>query len=122
MKQQVWDSLTENYSKHNERQISSLFEEKTRFKNFSAEGAGLFIDFSKTNIDHAAKDLLIQLIKKSNVLNKREQMFSGEIINESENRAVLHFALRGDYKNLGERSQGSIRSIAKARSQMEKFA
>ena len=122
MKQQVWDSLTENYSKHNERQISSLFEEKTRFKNFSAEGAGLFIDFSKTNIDHAAKDLLIQLIKKSNVLNKRAQMFSGEIINESENRAVLHFALRGNYKNLGKRSQGSIRSIAKARSQMEKFA
>ena len=84
MKQQAWNSLIANNSKNRKRKISTLFEDKTRFKKFSAEGAGLFFDFSKTNIDLEAKNLLFQLIEYSNVKNKRKEMFSGEIINKSE--------------------------------------
>ena len=122
MKQQVWNSLIANNSKNRKRTISTLFEDKTRFKEFSAEGAGLFFDFSKTNIDLEAKNLLFQLIEHSNVRNKRKEMFSGEIINKSEKRAVLHFALRSNAETLGEECQDSFQGIATTRIRMEQFA
>ena len=122
MKQQVWNSLIANNSKNKKRKISTLFEDKTRFKKFSAEGAGLFFDFSKTNIDLEAKNLLFQLIEHSNVLNRRKEMFSGEIINKSEKRAVLHFALRSNAETLGEECQDSFQKIATTRIRMEQFA
>jgi glucose-6-phosphate isomerase len=121
MKQQVWDSLIDNNSKHKKRKISTLFEDKSRFKKFSAEGAGLFFDFSKTNIDLEAKNLLVQLIENSNIPNKRKEMFSGEIINKSEKRAALHFALRSNDEILGEECQDSLQGIATTRIQMEQF-
>ena len=122
MKQQVWNSLIANNSKNRKRAISTLFEDKTRFKKFSAEGAGLFFDFSKTNIDLEAKNLLFQLIEYSNVKNKRKEMFSGEIINKSEKRAVLHFALRSNAETLGQECQDSFQRIATTRIRMEQFA
>jgi glucose-6-phosphate isomerase len=100
MNSQDWKSLKEHYSKIENRKIKSLFNNKNRFENFSSEAAGLFLDFSKTNIDRIEKEMLLSLIEKSGVLEKKQAMFSGKKLNTSENRSALHFALRSTQKEL----------------------
>ena len=54
----------------------------------------MVLDYAKTNIDAAARDLLFALLDQTGVAAKREAMFTGAAINETEGRAVLHTALR----------------------------
>jgi glucose-6-phosphate isomerase len=61
----------------------------------SAPGTGISLDFSRQAIDDAVLDLLLQLAGQARVAAQRDAMFSGEPINRTEHRAVLHVALRG---------------------------
>ncbi|SFN17674.1 glucose-6-phosphate isomerase [Formivibrio citricus] len=65
-----------------------------RFERFSLEAAGIFLDYSKNRITTETLPLLAQLAREAGVESLRERMFSGERINRTENRAVLHTALR----------------------------
>ena len=67
-----------------------------RFHRFSAEGAGLFLDYSKNRITDKTMALLLDLAREADVAGRIEAMFSGARINVTENRAVLHTALRAD--------------------------
>lgn len=89
-----WQSLEHHYAKVAGRSLISLFQDENRFQTFSAESDGLLLDYSKTNIDHTARDLLLELLGNSGVSEKRDAMFSGAKINTTETRAVLHTALR----------------------------
>src|SRR6478672_11748654 len=60
----------------------------------TAEGAGLFLDFSKNRVTDDTMRLLCQLAEESGMPERREAMFRGERINVSEDRPVLHVALR----------------------------
>ncbi|MDP3430790.1 MAG: glucose-6-phosphate isomerase, partial [Desulfomicrobium sp.] len=64
-----------------------------RFDRFSAEGAGLFLDYSKNRITDKTMNLLFDLAREADVAGRIEAMFSGARINTTENRAVLHVAL-----------------------------
>ena len=66
-----------------------------RFGRFSQEAPYVFADLSKNRIDAATEALLFDLARQSGVLEHRDAMFAGEVINTSEQRAVLHTALRG---------------------------
>ncbi|MCX2721986.1 glucose-6-phosphate isomerase [Roseibium salinum] len=65
-----------------------------RFEKFSARTDDLLLDYSKSKIDVKAMDLLVQLAKAADVEGRRAAMFAGEKINVTEQRAVLHTALR----------------------------
>ncbi|HET8829932.1 MAG TPA: glucose-6-phosphate isomerase [Pelobium sp.] len=65
-----------------------------RFKKFSIQFNDIFLDYSKNRIDDKTIALLLQLAKECNLENAINSMFNGEEINETENRAVLHTALR----------------------------
>ena len=65
-----------------------------RFTRFSAEGAGIFLDYSRNHIEKETLDLLLALARQQKVEEWRDAMFRGEKINATENRAVLHTALR----------------------------
>lgn len=67
-----------------------------RFDRFSAQGAGLFLDYSKNRITDKTMGLLFELAREADVAGRVEDMFSGRRINTTENRAVLHVALRAD--------------------------
>ncbi|WP_066708137.1 glucose-6-phosphate isomerase [Celeribacter ethanolicus] len=78
-----------------DRHILDLFaEDSDRASRFSAMADGLLFDYSKTNIDEATRAALFDLLDVAGVPEKREAMFSGEKINDTEGRAVLHTALR----------------------------
>ncbi|WP_438864557.1 glucose-6-phosphate isomerase [Neptunicella sp.] len=65
-----------------------------RAEKFSIESCGIFLDYSKNRINDAVLQGLFDLAKQQNVEAKRDAMFAGEIINATEQRAVLHTALR----------------------------
>ena len=89
----VWDKLHANFDATSGRSIVSLFDE-SRMDNFSAVADGMTLDFSKTNIDAEALGLLVELAETQDVATHRDAMFAGEKINSTEDRAVLHTALR----------------------------
>ena len=76
-------------------QMRDLFAaDPLRFKNMSVEAAGLFLDYSKNRLDRRTLELLVELARERGVEERREAMFRGEKINLTEQRAVLHTALR----------------------------
>jgi glucose-6-phosphate isomerase len=76
-------------------QMRQLFAaDPQRFERLSVEAAGLFLDYSKNRLDGRTLELLAALARERNVEQRRDAMFAGEKINNTENRAVLHTALR----------------------------
>lgn len=75
--------------------LRSLFaDDPSRFETFSLSACGIFLDYSKNKVSVEVMDALINLAKEADVFEKRDAMFAGEPINETEARAVLHTALR----------------------------
>src|SRR5262249_8607599 len=66
----------------------------TRAERLTFDGGGLTIDFSKNRITDATLELLIELAQQAHVTERRDAMFRGDIVNVTEQRAVLHTALR----------------------------
>ena len=69
-------------------------DDPDRARRFSAEGVGLFLDYSKNCITDETLRLLFQLAEARGVAERRDAMFRGDKINSTERRAVLHVALR----------------------------
>ena len=90
---EIWDRLKTHQAAVADRSIAGLFD-GGRAGAFSTRACGMLLDWSKTNIDDKALELLVELADATGVAIKRTAMFSGEKINETEGRAVLHTALR----------------------------
>jgi glucose-6-phosphate isomerase len=86
----------ENHAAEAEQwQMRNLFAaDPQRFERMSVEAAGLFLDYSKNRLDGRTLELLAALARARQVEQRRDAMFAGEKINNTENRAVLHTALR----------------------------
>ena len=90
-----WQILSRHYTKMKKVHMKTLFaEDPQRFEKFSCRFNDILIDFSKNRITAETLKLLIALVKECGLKRAIENMFSGEKINETENRAVLHIALR----------------------------
>jgi glucose-6-phosphate isomerase len=94
-KRKAWKALTAHYKKISRVHLRKLFaDDPKRGERLTLEAAGIFLDYSKHRInDHTIK-LLLQLADESRLRERIDAMFSGEKINITENRAVLHVALR----------------------------
>jgi glucose-6-phosphate isomerase len=91
----AYAALAEHYAKLEGRHLRELFDEDpTRGERFCAEATGLYLDYSKNRITDETLDLLLQLAEQSDLEQRRDMMFAGARINVSENRSVLHVALR----------------------------
>ncbi len=89
----MWDKLRAHHAKVADRRFESLLD-ADRAADFSAQAGDMLLDYAKTNIDAEGRALLIDLLERAGVTAKREAMFAGQPINETEGRAVLHTALR----------------------------
>jgi len=91
----AWKALQTHHTKVKELHLRQLFaEDPKRGERMTAEAAGLFLDYSKNRITDETLKLLIQLAEESGLRDRIEAMFRGDKINITENRAVLHVALR----------------------------
>ena len=90
-----WKALEAHHSEIEPRHLRELFDEDPgRGERLIAEGAGLFLDYSKHRVTDETLKLLCELAIESGWEERRDAMFAGEHINISEDRAVLHVALR----------------------------
>ena len=91
----AWKALERHYGEIRELHLRELFAaDPERGERLAAEGAGLYLDYSKNRITGETLTLLVRLAEESGLSERIEAMFRGERINVSENRAVLHVALR----------------------------
>ncbi len=93
----AWKKLTKHFQHTQDRTIKDLFkEDKGRFDKFhlTAANGDLLVDYSKNIIDEETLSLLLELAEETKLKDNIEAMFSGEKINRTEDRAVLHTALR----------------------------
>ena len=89
-----WDALRSCHADSTGRTILSLFADPGRAAAFTAEADGMRLDYAKTAIDARSRAALVALAEAAGVAAKRDAMFAGARINETEGRAVLHTALR----------------------------
>ncbi len=91
----AWKALEAHYRDIRDIHLRQLFaEDASRGERFTAEAAGLFLDYSKNRVTDETLRLLLQLAEESNLRDRIDAMFRGDKINVTENRAVLHTALR----------------------------
>ncbi len=91
----AWTALQKHYGEIKGTHLRELFaDDSARGERLTAEGAGLFLDYSKNRVTDETLALLTQLAEESGLAERTEAMFTGERINVSENRSVLHVALR----------------------------
>ena len=91
----AWKALQAHFEQIHGKHLRELFaEDPARGERFTAEAVGIFLDYSKHRITDETLRLLVALAEESGVREKLEAMFRGDKINITENRAVLHVALR----------------------------
>jgi glucose-6-phosphate isomerase len=91
----AWQALERHHAKIGDRHLRDLFaEDPDRGERLTAQAAGLYLDYSKNRITDETIRLLTELAEECGVPQHRDAMFRGDHINVSEDRAVLHVALR----------------------------
>jgi glucose-6-phosphate isomerase len=91
----AWQALETHHAGLGGRHLRDLFaEDPGRGERLCAEAAGIYLDYSKNRITDETVRLLVQLARESGLEQRRDMMFRGERINVSEDRPVLHVALR----------------------------
>jgi len=94
-KTQAWEKLTDHYQQIKDIKMKDLFSEDfQRFKKFSIRFNSILVDYSKNRINEQTLKLLTDLAEEVRLQDAIDKMFSGKFINETENRPVLHTALR----------------------------
>jgi glucose-6-phosphate isomerase len=92
---QAWKALQAHYAQVRSLQLRQLFaDDATRGERLAVEAIGLYLDYSKNRVTGDTLKLLFDLAKESGLRERLEAMFRGDKINITENRAVLHVALR----------------------------
>src|SRR5262245_4924974 len=92
---QAWKALTAHYENVSRLHLRKLFaDDPKRGERMTAEAVGLYLDYSKNRVTDETLKLLLQLADESGLRGRIDAMFRGEKINVTENRAVLHVALR----------------------------
>ncbi len=91
----AWQALTKHCESMKGMHLRDMFtNDPDRGTRFSAKGADIYLDYSKNRVSSETMQLLFALAREQQVERKRDAMFRGEEINSTENRAVLHTALR----------------------------
>jgi glucose-6-phosphate isomerase len=94
-KNEAWRALQDHYETMRSRHLRDLFaHDPKRGEHMTAEAAGVFLDYSKNRVDEETLRLLVALAEQSGLRERIDAMFRGDKINVTENRAVLHVALR----------------------------
>jgi glucose-6-phosphate isomerase len=120
----AWQALERHHAEIGTRHLRELFEsDPGRGERMAAEAVGIYLDYSKNRITDETIRLLMDLAEESEVTRRRDAMFRGEHINVSENRAVLHVALRAPRDaSLVVDGQDVVRQVHEVLDKMSDFA
>ena len=117
----ISEALCSLAEKHSRVHLKSLFaEDPDRFSKFHLEWEGLLFDYSKNRIDEEVMNALVALADEAGLKEAIESMFNGDKINATEDRAVLHTALRSDAPMFVD-GQNVFPDVQKVKAAMETF-
>jgi len=91
-----WKSLKSHFEKMKSMSLKELFKDEARFEKFTVKSDSVFLDYSKNIITEETMNLLFKLAEQASLKDAMNAMFLGEKINWTENRSVLHIALRNN--------------------------
>ncbi|MEJ6401762.1 glucose-6-phosphate isomerase [Yoonia sp. 2307UL14-13] len=118
----MWETLRAHHARVKDRRFEALVD-TDRAADFSAHTGDMLFDYAKTNIDAEGRALLFDLLDQTGVAAKRDAMFAGAPINETEGRAVLHTALRNlDGGPVMVDGQDVMPDVLDTLTRMERFA
>lgn len=114
-----WQKLIQHFTDNEHVELKELFKNSSRKEDFSIAVEGLNVDFSKNRITEETLDILIEFANEMDLKGAIQSQFTGEVINETEQRAVLHTALRStseeailvDGKNIKPKIQSTLRKM-----------
>ncbi|MDO6515892.1 glucose-6-phosphate isomerase [Zobellia uliginosa] len=91
----IWEKLTQHYTNSQTKKVKDLFaSDPSRAEKFTLKWNDFLVDFSKNRITEETMQLLLQLAEEVNLADAIKKQFDGDLINQTEGRAVLHTALR----------------------------
>lgn len=91
----AWQALVAHYQDIQSAHLRQMFsDDPKRGEHFTVEASGIYLDYSKNRVTEETLTLLIQLAEQANLKARIDAMFRGDKINSTENRSVLHVALR----------------------------
>ena len=119
----AWKSLAAHYRENmRDRTLRELFSrDKKRVERFGLEANDLFLDYSKNHINATTRSLLVKLAKQADVPAAIEAMFAGDRINETEDRSVLHVALRAKISDTVALETPGVAEVWEVLTRMEAF-
>ena len=123
-KLKAWQKLEQHYSEMKNTHMRNLFsKDEDRFDEFSTQAENIFLDYSKNIINSQTMSLLFELAEEAELKESIEKMFSGDAINETEERAVLHTALRNQSnKKIKVDGRDVMPEVKDVLNQMENFS
>ncbi len=99
--QPIWQQLVQHHNTFKRISLKQLFlDQPARFQAYHVEAAGLLLDYSKNHVTQETLSLLCELAETAQLEQRIQALFSGDKINHTENRAVLHTALRAEHTAL----------------------
>ncbi|RNI32957.1 glucose-6-phosphate isomerase [Rufibacter immobilis] len=121
---QAWEKLSQHYAQLKDTHLKDLFaQDPTRFETFSVTFENILLDYSKNRITEETRQLLVQLAQECGLQDAIEAMFTGEKINFTENRSVLHVALRNQSNTpILEDGQDVMPEVNRVLAQVEQFS
>jgi glucose-6-phosphate isomerase len=119
----AWQQLKQHHEEMKNVSVKEMFrEDSDRFAKFSASISDIILDYSKNIINEKTIRFLLQLAEECKVKEATEAMFNGDKINETENRSVLHVALRNFSKDpIYSEGKNVMPLVKKVLTQMKKF-
>ncbi len=118
----TWSLLAAHQEKIKDSNIQEFFTtDKNRVSKYQIKKEGFLLDYSKNLLDDTAKNLLIQLAEECQLKEAIEAAFNGELINQTEGRAVLHTALRNPNTSVSVNNKGVKTKIQKNLKKMKAF-
>jgi glucose-6-phosphate isomerase len=122
IKTKTWNKLKTHFNEIENKEIKNLLSSRSDPSFFNLEWNDFNVDISKNRIDNTTLNLLLDLAKECELEDAISKQFQGEIINETEKRAVLHTAIRTDgNENINVDGLNIVPSILKSRSKIKSF-
>lgn len=117
-----WKSLKSHFNEIKDIEIKDLFKKNTRANDLTINWDKFTVDFSKNRLNDKTLDLLFNLAKECDLDNSIKMQFEGDKINKTENRAVLHTAVRAnDKEKIFVDDKNIVPSIIESRTKMKNF-
>ena len=120
----AWGKLQQHYNQMEQSNMKTLFEQDpNRAQKFNLQWNNFLIDYSKNIITQETIDLLLQLANEAGLADAMTKFFEGDTINQTENRAVLHTALRApESANIKADGENVIPEVYEVKNKIQKFS